>query len=347
MLVPQRITEMRRTQRPSPRLSKSTSPEFIDSLCNSVELKSSTSTCLHKHTRCTEKNKINLNYSEITKVLSSILHTSPTSISYKSVAGGSINQCHKITAGGHLFFCKLNDEAKFPNLFIKESHGLEALSSVHVIRTPKIETVVADNGIQVLLMEWIEQGRKTDLFWKTFGEQLANLHRITRSQHGFYEDNYMGALPQSNAYNDNWIDFFIQHRLSPQIEMAVDHHLLQSKHTVHFERLFKRLPELISTEPASLLHGDLWSGNFLCDKGGCPVLIDPAVYYGNRNMDLAMTTLFGGFDEAFYESYRHHYPFPPNHLQQWDICNLYPLLIHLNLFGSGYLSSITSVIHQF
>jgi fructosamine-3-kinase len=157
----------------------------------------------------------------------------------------------------------------------------------------------------------------------------------------------MGALPQINQWAGNWTEFFIHQRLRPQVKLALDHHLLDPAHAAQFEKLYQRLNELFAVEPPALLHGDLWSGNYMCDSSENPVLIDPAIYYGHRNMDLAMTTLFGGFDDLFYESYQYHYPLPANYRQQWEICNLYPLLIHLNLFGKSYLSGILDTIRRY
>jgi fructosamine-3-kinase len=157
----------------------------------------------------------------------------------------------------------------------------------------------------------------------------------------------MGALPQHNEWTPQWTDFFIQQRLVPLVEQAQQRGLLQSAHINRFETLYRRLPELFPPVAPALLHGDLWSGNFLCDAGGQPVLIDPAVYYGHPAMDLAMTTLFGGFDPSFYDAYFYHAPQPAHYRRQWDACNLYPLLVHLNLFGSGYLGEIEGILRQF
>ena len=157
----------------------------------------------------------------------------------------------------------------------------------------------------------------------------------------------MGALPQSNHPSPDWIDFFINQRLEPQVSLAIDKKLLQLRDRKQFEKLYNELPGIFPTGNLCLLHGDLWSGNFLCDHSGIPVLIDPAVYYGHPAIDLAMTTLFGGFDTLFYESYHHHYPLPPNHRQQWEVCNLYPLLVHLNLFGKSYLADILHAIRRY
>ncbi|HEX6426905.1 MAG TPA: fructosamine kinase family protein [Niastella sp.] len=271
----------------------------------------------------------------------------PASLQCTPVGGGSINETYRITVGKRSFFCKINSLAKFPSLFACEQKGLELLAQQGIIRVPQVAVCGHAGNEQILIMEWIEQGLKTDAFWETFGEQLAALHHITGPQFGLDSNNYMGALPQNNEPADNWIDFFIHQRLQPQVKLAVDHALLEPVHMHLFEKLYQQLGAVFPVEPAVLLHGDLWSGNFLCDDKGKPVLIDPAVYYGHRNIDIAMTTLFGGFDALFYESYQYHYPLPANYRQQWEVCNLYPLLIHLNLFGKSYLADILNTIRRY
>ncbi|OQP61974.1 hypothetical protein A3860_30240 [Niastella vici] len=266
---------------------------------------------------------------------------------FNPVGGGSINHTYRIVAGNKTFFCKLNQLAAFPGLFDAEQKGLKLLAQQQVIRTPRVIAHAHTGDTQVLILEWIEQGLKTEDFWKTFGRQLAALHHIQHNQCGLDSDNYMGALPQNNHWTSSWTEFFIHQRLQPQVKLALDRRLLEPAHVAQFEKLYQQLAGIFAAEPAALLHGDLWSGNFLCDDAGQPVLIDPAVYYGHRSMDLAMTTLFGGFDAPFYESYQHYFPLPPNYRQQWEICNLYPLLIHLNLFGKSYLSDILYTIRRY
>jgi len=270
-----------------------------------------------------------------------------TPLQLKAVGGGSINHTYRVVAGNQTFFCKINQHSAFPGLFDEEQKGLELLAQQLVIRTPRVIARAHTGDTQLLLLEWIEQGLKTGDFWKTFGRQLAALHHIQHSQCGLDSDNYMGALPQNNQWTANWTDFFIHQRLQPQVKLALDRRLLEPAQVAQFEKLYQQLVNVFEAEPAALLHGDLWSGNFLCDDTGQPVLLDPAVYYGHRSMDLAMTTLFGGFDALFYESYQYYFPLPANYRQQWDICNLYPLLIHLNLFGKSYLSDILYTIRQY
>ena len=272
--------------------------------------------------------------------------TNPLQI--RAVGGGSINNAYLITTSQQQhWFCKINDASRFPDLFILERQGLALLEATGAIRVPKVIACENIDQDQVLVLEWISEGLRSDDFWRRFGEQLAALHRITGPAFGLDHHNYMGVLPQSNTPSPGWVDFFIHQRLEPQITLAMGKGLLGGRDLQQFQRLYKVLDTIFPDEPPALLHGDLWSGNFLCDEHGRPVLIDPAVYYGHRSVDLAMTTLFGGFERPFYEAYAYHYPFPPNHREQWDICNLYPLLIHLNLFGKSYLANILRTIQRF
>ena len=269
-------------------------------------------------------------------------------LQWQALGGGSINDTYRVKINDKTsFFLKINSASKYPGLFTKEKHGLEFLTKQKIIHIPSVVFYGANDGYQVLLLEWIDRGSKTEQFWKKFGEELAALHHITNSHFGFEEDNYMGSLPQINTQKANWIEFFVDCRLRPQVSMAEENHLLQARHLNAFENLYLQLPNIFNEEKPFLLHGDLWSGNYMCDQFSEPVLIDPAVYFGHRSMDLAMTTLFGGFDKSFYESYNYHFPFPSNHLEQWELCNLYPLLIHLNLFGFGYLGQIESTLANF
>lgn len=271
-----------------------------------------------------------------------------SSLKIQPVTGGSINNADKITINGSLhFFLKSNSISTFPGLFNSERNSLEFLGKQNVIAIPVIIDCTETGTQQFLLLEWIEPGNKTIQFWKTFGAQLAQLHRISSEKFGFAEDNYIGSLPQHNTYTNNWIGFFINQRLQPQVKMALEKKLLPARTDFAFGKLYKRMDTIFNTEEPSLLHGDLWSGNFLCDKNERPVLVDPAVYFGHRSMDLAMTTLFGGFDKLFYESYHYHFPLPPGYKQQWEICNLYPLLVHLNLFGISYLQDIELILRKF
>ena len=276
-------------------------------------------------------------------------HTGSTVQQLQPVGGGSINQCFKITTtGGASFFCKVNKAAALPGLFEKEKAGLEQLANLSTIKVPAVIDCTTEGDYQLLLLEWVESGAKTKGFWQTFGTQLAALHQCSHRQFGWMQDNYMGSVPQCNKWEENWTEFFIRQRLQPLLHLCQQKGLLSPAHQKGFENIFKKLPHIFSGDAQpSLLHGDLWSGNFLCNQQEQPVLIDPAVYYGHRSMDLAMTTLFGGFDPAFYQAYQYHFPLPTHYAEQVQVCNLYPLLIHLYLFGGGYLAPIQQTLHDF
>lgn len=267
---------------------------------------------------------------------------------FMPVGGGSINETYRVeTNTGQSFFIKQNSNSKFPGLFEAEVAGLDLLEKQKLVRVPQFISNTVVNDTQLLVLEWIEQGMKDAGFWRVFGEQLAALHRVHDGLFGLETDNYMGALVQSNQQRDNWTRFFIHERIEPQLKLAVDSQLLSAQQIRQFEKLYIKLHEIFPVVRPALLHGDLWSGNFLCDEAGMPVLIDPAVYYGHPAVDLAMTTLFGGFSPEFYDSYSYHQPFPPNYREQWEVCNLYPLLIHLNLFGESYRSAILHTIRRY
>ena len=276
------------------------------------------------------------------------INTSITSWESIPISGGSINQTFQLIINKkEKYFCKINSAEKYPRLFEKERNGLETFRSKNIFSIPNIILYTVIEKFQVLILEWIEPAFPKESFWKDFGEQLAAIHAITQDHFGLAEDNYMGALPQSNWLEKNWVDFFIQHRLEPQIKMAVNKQLIQLNDLSYFESLHKMLPNIFPDEPPALLHGDLWSGNFICDEMQRPVLIDPAIYYGHRAIDLGMTKLFGGFEDKFYKAYFDNCKLPENHKEQWEVCNLYPLLIHLNLFGSSYYSQVMSIAKKF
>ena len=182
--------------------------------------------------------------------------------------------------------------------------------------------------------------------WQNFGIRLARLHECTADFFGLSYDNYIGLIPQSNRIHTSWSDFYVLERILPLIRLARDKDLLGKKDISHAERFCAETGSLFPEEPPALLHGDLWSGNFICGEKGV-VLFDPAVYFGHREMDIAMTMLFGGFSPSFYESYHTHRPMAPGWRSRLPYGQLYYLLIHLIMFGRGYYSSVASILHRF
>ena len=203
------------------------------------------------------------------------------------------------------------------------------------------------------MLEFIEQGPKPENFFREFGAVFAQMHRYTAAYYGFFEDNFIGSTPQYNmaegTERTNWAEFYTSKRLLPQINLAKQNGLLSSALNHKLEQLFVKIPEILkgSEEPPTLLHGDLWGGNFLCDKQGKVVLIDPAAYYGHREADLAMTKMFGGFSPEFYKSYQQHFPLAPRWEYRENLYLLYHQLNHLNLFGSSYLDGSFRLIDYY
>ncbi len=270
----------------------------------------------------------------------------PSILTSTPVSGGSINKAFKISTEKDVFFCKVNSATKFPQLLSKEVSGLNFIAK-HGIKTPRVIDCFEESDHQVLVMDWVSPAGKTEIFWQRFGERLAHLHSIPNDHFGFSEWNYMGSVKQNNEWNQEWIPFFIQHRLQPMLKLCFEKQLLKNIHEMKFEKLYSRLDKIFPPSKPSLVHGDLWRGNFLCDQDQEPVLIDPAVYFGHRSIDLGMTRLFGGFSPIFYQAYHYHNAMPPNYEEQEMVCNLYPLLIHLLLFGKSYLLQIENTLDHF
>ena len=266
---------------------------------------------------------------------------------FSFAGGGSINQGGKLKTTVGNFFLKWNDDKKFPAMFEAEGKGLHLLHRQNAIRIPNVIGHGKNGAHQFLLLELIEQKSRSKNHWEQLGQKLASLHRCSSETFGLDHDNYIGSLQQYNHPNSNWINFFIEQRLEAQVRLAVKSGAVDAGWEKKFEALYAKLPSLIAVEKPSLLHGDLWSGNLITDEKGEPCLIDPAVYYGNREADLAMTRLFGGFSGEFYSAYEEAYPLPPGSERRVDLYNLYPLLVHVNLFGGSYVHSVESILRAF
>ena len=271
--------------------------------------------------------------------------------SERHVGGGSINDARMLQlTDGSVLFLKQNSQGH-TDLFREEARGLLALRAADGPRVPEPLGLFSAGGRQHLLMEWIPTGRPAGGFWEAFGAAMARLHRSNRrAQCGFDHDNHIGATPQPNAPLTSWHEFFGERRLVFQIELARRNGLADGAMETATRRLVDRLPELVpdlDDGGASILHGDLWGGNFVVSSDGEPVLIDPAVYYGHREADLAMTELFGGFRPEFYRAYAAEWPLVPGYESRRDIYNLYHLLNHLTLFGGSYAGSCRAILKRF
>jgi fructosamine-3-kinase len=263
------------------------------------------------------------------------------------VSGGCINQTFELITPKGPFFLKVNAQEP-ADFFRKEAAGLEELRQADtdlIIPTVLAVRDIGPDTAGYLLMDYIEEGGRGD--GEVFGAQLAKLHRHSRETFGFIHDNYIGSLPQANGDAEHWIDFFCSQRIEPLLRQAIDNGQVNASIRTHWDRLTGQLNSLLPTCVPALLHGDLWSGNYLYDSKGRAVLIDPAVYYGHPEMDLAFSRMFGGFSASFYEGYASVQPLEPGFSERVDIHNLYPLLVHVNLFGGHYSNQLAAVLGRF
>ncbi len=267
--------------------------------------------------------------------------------SVRSVGGGCINDAQRVHTDSGVFFVKSNSAGRHPGMFDAEARGLTLLRSAGALAVPAVIGTGETEDTAWIVLEWIETGRRAKDFFMAFGSGLAALHAHTQPRFGLDHDNYIGSLPQPNRQDDDGVAFFIDRRLAPQLDTALHAGRIDTRAGSLFEKLFARLPDLLPRESPALLHGDLWSGNFMTGPDGRAVLIDPAVYYGLREADLAMTLLFGGFDAAFYAAYHAVHPLAPGWRDRMDAYNLYPLLVHVNLFGGGYAGQVMQILRRY
>jgi protein-ribulosamine 3-kinase len=263
------------------------------------------------------------------------------------LSGGSINRVFRLdTSSGH-YCLKYNHREAFPGMFEKERMGLDILREAGSIRVPGVIHTGLTDTYSYILLEYIRAEKTLPSFMADFGMSLARLHRHTAAEFGLDHDNYMGSMVQHNDRHRDWTEFFVTERLERQLKDARDSHYFTPVDIACFQRMYGRLDDIFPKEKPSLIHGDLWNGNYIVSETGRACLIDPAVYYGHREADIAMTTLFGGFSGDFYSAYDGEFRMEKGWRERLDIYNLYPLLIHLNLFGEGYLGSIVRIIRRF
>lgn len=261
----------------------------------------------------------------------------------RSVGGGCISTAVKLSDGERGFFVKLNCADRLP-MFEAEAAGLNELEATRTIRVPKPLCTGAANGQSYIVMDFIVLGGRTASSAAEAGSQLAAMHRVRRKDFGWTRDNTIGSTPQPNTRQGDWVSFWRKQRLGYQLELAAGNGYggrLQRQGG----RLLEVLPSFLDHAPKpSLLHGDLWGGNMRYDRDGHPVIYDPAVYFGDREVDLAMTELFGGFGARFYDAYQEVWPLDPGYGTRKTLYNLYHVLNHLNLFGGGYLGQASDMI---
>jgi protein-ribulosamine 3-kinase len=262
------------------------------------------------------------------------------------LSGGCISKALKAETSSGIFFIKWNADADI-KLFETEAKGLHLLKDTRAIDIPHVFTYGRAENFIYLILGFIDPASQKYNYWEDFGQSLSTLHKLTGESYGLDFDNYIGSLPQRNKRSNDWITFFINERLNPQLQLAIKNGKVKNSLANDFESLYKKLPHILHIEKPSLLHGDLWSGNVMVNNEGFVSLVDPAVYFGNREAEIAFTKLFGGFDEAFYESYMENFPFEKDYEERFDIYNLYPLLVHVNLFGGEYIYDVKNALRRF
>lgn len=265
-------------------------------------------------------------------------------IDVRPVYGGDINESFEINTREGKLFVKINDAGNYPGMFEKEADGLMSLKRAISLKVPGVIGVGRMGNKQYLLLEWLQKGSLKVNTWNLLAQGLAELHKVTALQPGWHSDNYIGSLIQQNTDADSWAAFYEQQRITPLV-ISLYNKGSFSKHDVSAaEQFCKQLESIFPQEPFSLLHGDLWSGNFFITVDGIPAIFDPAVYFGHREMDLAMTKLFGGFDNLFYTRYNEIYPLEKDWHTRLPVTQLYPLLVHAVLFGGGYINKCRNII---
>jgi fructosamine-3-kinase len=263
----------------------------------------------------------------------------------QQVFGGDINQAFHLVTNIGSFFLKVN--GRMNDMFEKEFEGLQLLCQTGTIKIPLPVIQGSFNGYIYLVTEFIHKGHAPKSFWQTFGSELAALHQHSNNMFGSVPNNFIGSLQQLNNRCETWAEFYTTQRILPLIAIGFDQHKLSKENVQLAEKLCARFDDLFPKEKPSLLHGDLWSGNFMCDDRGRPVIYDPAAYYGSREMDIAMSLLFGGFDNSFYTYYNDVFPLQAHWNERVKVCQLYPLLVHLILFGGHYYHSVMEIIGMY
>jgi len=268
-------------------------------------------------------------------------------IQSRPLSGGCINNGFEFAADKGVYFVKTNSSTRYPGMFQAEAAGLEILAETNCIRIPRVISFGEFEETAFLVLEFILPAPQHRNYWRFFGEQLAVLHQYSNTHFGLDHDNFIGSIPQSNTQTENLCDFYVTQRFEPLLKKSLESGLADKELARLADRLFSRLDRLIPPEKPALLHGDLWSGNVMTGSGGEPCLIDPAVYYGHRETDLAFSTLFGAFPDEFYQAYNEIFPLQKNWLERIDLFNIYPLFVHLLLFGTSYYPQLKSAIVKY
>jgi len=293
-----------------------------------------------------------VSWDAITQDISSSVKAPFSIISKRSVSGGSINAAYQLVGETQQYFVKLNVAGKLA-MFEAEASGLQEITESKVIKVPDVICCGIAGDQAYIVLEYIDlnaragSGTKVGNCARALGQQIAALHRLSKPQFGWHRDNTIGVTPQINHRERDWVTFWGEHRLGFQLQLAAENGYARTLQ-INGDKLLTHLPVFFEnyTPQASLLHGDLWSGNYAFNAHGEPIIFDPAIYYGDREADIAMTELFGGFPAEFYLAYNDSYTLDVGYNSRKTLYNLYHILNHLNLFGGGYLAQCESMLEQ-
>ena len=266
---------------------------------------------------------------------------------YERVHGGDINDAYCLITSTGKYFLKVNERNKYPSMFEKEASGLDLLRKSCSLIIPQVIKTGITGDKQWLFLEWLNKGSPKKDMWERFGQSLALMHKEPQKEFGLNEDNYIGSFKQINTIHEEWHSFYTECRVMPLIKILFDNGNYSENDLLAANSFCDRLKEIFPSESPSLLHGDLWAGNYMIHSSGYAAIYDPAVYFGHREMDIGMTKLFGGFDQRFYDAYNENYPLERNWQKRLSITQLYPLLVHAVLFGGHYISSTRNILSSF
>lgn len=265
-------------------------------------------------------------------------------LQHQPIGGGDIAASYLLQTSRGDLFIKILEGAGAYDMLMAEAEGLDALRASGAISVPAVDSCVKTTFGGALLMEYIAPGNRSEASQETLGRHLALMHQNTCEDYGWKRNNYIGSLPQNNSRQNNWASFFIRHRLTFQFDLALSTGLLEARQVPAADFMVEKMTPLLPKVRPALLHGDLWGGNYLVSTDNIPYLIDPSVWYGHNEVDLAMSRLFGGFSQRFYDAYFEVSPPLPGMEDRVALYQLYYLLVHLNLFGRSYLAAVTHAV---
>lgn len=265
------------------------------------------------------------------------------------LSGGSISSAYLLKWDKGAYFLKINTNSDALEMFVAEQKGLQAIEETATIAVPKVvHHIDVHKSKAYLLMDYVESKSASGNDYKALGTQIAKLHLNHKDKFGFTSDNFIGSLPQSNTQHSDWVSFYWQERIAPQLKLAKQNHMLKANEIISEQTAINVFKELFEADiKPSMLHGDLWGGNYLIAADGTPYLIDPATYWGHSMVDIAMSRLFGGFGNEFYSAYHHIIPKTENYNAQVDLYQLYFLLVHLNMFGRSYYGGVSAILKRY